>query len=295
MAATAIWRDTVLTASTTASPLNFTISIVSGPTSEPVFYGTAYARPASSAIEIKAAPLCRDWLSSDFPELTGATGNTWLHSGACREFVFTNTDRETILGRYEMVLDCSYDASVNYSANTTMSRPVNGHWAPGMRSMVTEWNAADGAVRTTVRPGAYGPYSDHGSCRANYALYYLNRYGGWDGFLFEGNCSRTDKFNRLYMTKPYSSEGTGHGRLPYLNSITPSWSLGTGWLTDTESRNLAFNLFSSNMVYLHDLVEDRIYPAAIDDTQVQWRDWQSQRKLAEYTVQISAANAQEIL
>lgn len=50
----------------------------------------------------------------------------------------------------------------------------------------------------------------------NYALYYINAYGGWDSLAIRGNTMQTDNIqSQTYKNKT-------NGKVKYLNTITPT-------------------------------------------------------------------------
>lgn len=122
------------------------------------------------------------------------------------------------------------------------------------------------------------------------ALYYLNSQGGYDAFLLEGICKRTDKYTQGDCFKAYDNRTIEFGHTRYLTEIEGQWELNTGWLTDEESASLVHNLFPSTRVWLHLLDEDKIVPVVITDTSVQYKTYENQRdKLVEYTIKVSTS------
>lgn len=90
-------------------------------------------------------------------------------------------------------------------------------------------------------------------CR--YVLYYVNAYGGWDALPIH-SYKQTDSIARSEMQhNPDRGSNVAYKHREkenYLNSITRSWTMHTGWLTDQQSMRMR-HLLESNTVYLVDL------------------------------------------
>lgn len=127
------------------------------------------------------------------------------------------------------------------------------------------------------------------------ALYYLNSRGGYDAFLIEGQCVRTDKFTQSDLYKAFDNTVVNDfGRNRFLTEITPTWKLVTGWLTDEESERLANNLFPSVQVWFHNLLDDTIHPVVITDTQVKHKTYSNEgNQLVAYEINIEYSQPME--
>lgn len=127
------------------------------------------------------------------------------------------------------------------------------------------------------------------------ALYYRNSKGGYDAFLIEGRCERTDKFTQKDIYKAYdNSKVNDFGRNRFLTQITPTWKLVTGWLTDDESERLANNLIPSTQVWFHNLVDNTIHPVVITDTQVKHKTYSNEgNQLVAYEINIEYSQPME--
>lgn len=293
MAAYAIWQDVNYQAPSSASPLDYSIMM----DDTTIFNGKAWVRPvsslstASATIDINLNTICQDYLSSEVPDLRNITGTTaYTHPDAVHTFTLVNGNNQT-LGTYTFVLDWSYTYS-NYTSGTVrMSHPINGHWIPGMLTFDTVYS--NSAVTTTISTLLQTGYTETEVCNADYALYYLNRYGGWDAFLIEGNVKRKDSYTRYNIISPYDNTTIQFGQRTYNNQIQPSWELHTGWLKDSESDTLAFNLLPSNMMYLHNISEGTFIPVTVDDSSVDYKTFRNQgRNLFNYTINVSASQTQ---
>lgn len=298
-----IWKDTFYTVPATASP--YTYSIVCD--GETIFKGRAWAPPYNNSNNIPDAQdnniniginrIAQDYLYMDFPDLSqvSATGHTgFVNSGASRSF-YVYDENNIMRQAYAFVLDWSY----KNGRQSIVSDAVNNHGTNGMYYFSTSSNLYIGeeTLTTTVSKNPALVYTRDGAYDGNYcgegALYYLDRNCGWCSFLVEGNITRRDEYTRNSITRSYNNTTLDRGKTIYNSIITPKWELHTTFMPDNESKKLAFNLFSSNQVYFHDLREDRIYPVVISDTAVEYKTVKNQgRKWAQYTINVTAAQNQ---
>lgn len=125
-----------------------------------------------------------------------------------------------------------------------------------------------------------------------FGAYYTNSHGGWDAFLFEGNCKRTDNIDSHSIEKAINNTTTDFETKKYLSQIEPTYELSTGWLSDAEAANFARNLIQSTTIYIHDLEANEIFPAVIEDTEAQYKKFIDDKKLVSYTLQVKASQKQ---
>lgn len=263
-----IWKDVSYTSSTT--PLKYTISV----DDTEIFNGIAYARPNADYVIFNINKICQNWLGSVLPDIRTFTG-TYTHENAFRTFTLKN-DSGTTLETYKFLYDWSYD---NYFTGQTCSlnKPINGKTAYGQVVFSTIFNGS--SVTTTISTTA-------GNSCGEYVVYYLNRYGGWDSFLIEGNVVKTDVYDKYYTNKSFNNTSLDFERKVYNNQITTNYELNTGWLTDAQSDNLAFNLLPSNAAYLHDLVKNEIKPIVITNAETEFKKFRNGKKLCSYKITV---------
>lgn len=111
----------------------------------------------------------------------------------------------------------------------------------------------------------------------DYVLYYVNAAGGWDSLLIEGNVKKTDEFESESYIKRVLRPSTEFARNKYLNTITSSWTLYTGYLNDVQASKM-YNLLESTQVYLHNLKDNTITPVLITDTSCEYKTYTNQGK-----------------
>ena len=121
------------------------------------------------------------------------------------------------------------------------------------------------------------------------SLYYLNSRGGWDAFLVP-YIKRTDKYTQQDYYKAYDNSTIEFGRNRFLTEITPTWELGTDWLTDEQAERLCRNLLPSTQVYLHTLDDDVIRPVVVVDNQAEYKTYENQNnQLVSYKIKVEAS------
>ncbi len=269
MVTSPIWKDVSYTAST--SPLKYTISV----DDNEIFNGIAYARPGNEYVIFNINKICQNWVGSDLPDIRTFRG-AYTHTDAFKTFVLKN-DSGTTLETYNFLYDWSYD---DYFTGQTASlnKPINGKSAYGQLVFNTSFNGS--AVTTTVSTDTASTLC------GEYAVYYLNRYGGWDSFLIEGNVMKKDTYEKYYTNKSFNNTQLDFERKVYNNQITTSFELNTGWLTDTQSETLAFNLLPSNSAYLHNLATGKISPIVISDNECEYKKFINGKKLNRYKITV---------
>ena len=292
-----IWKDTFFNINASASPFSYSIE-TDGTT---VFNGKAWAAPFEDIIKVGVNRVAQDYLHMEFPDLSLVSGSSYTtvtHDEAVRTFTVYDEGHNTVTG-YTFRLDWSYK-DIPENATTYLAAPINRHGTTGMYFMRSNYYPSSGSVKTRI---SFNPsvvdivYRNDvryttGYC-GNGALYYLNRNCSWDCFLIEGNILRRDDYTRYQMNRSYDNNTLEFGKMTYNNHITPTWELHTNFLKNDESERLAFHLLSSNQVYFHDLVANKIYPVVITDASGEYKTVKNQgNKLVTYTINITASQAQ---
>ena len=125
------------------------------------------------------------------------------------------------------------------------------------------------------------------------ALYYLNRKGGYDSFLFEGEVKRTDKFTQNNYFKTYDNTTLDFGKTRYLTEISGTWECCTGWLSDDEAARFAANVFPTTQAWLHLLDSDEIFPVVITDTQAEYKTYDNNKyQLVNYKLNVETSQTE---
>lgn len=119
-----------------------------------------------------------------------------------------------------------------------------------------------------------------------FGAYYVNSMGGWDSFLFEGKCKRADGITRHQIEKSFKNTSIDFERNTYISELELGYELSTGWMTDEQSARFAKELVESNMLYIHDLVNDRIFPAVITNDRAEFKKWTDNRRMVSHTITV---------
>lgn len=283
-----IYQDTYYV--TTAATLDFNI-IFSGAT---IFSGRSVRFPDAENLKINVSRICENYLTEDIPETVWEnSAGSWNDTNAAGAFHIENSSG-TPLAFYTFYNDWSYDDDFDRSeVETSLAFPINRRYAPNMYGFESKYDD-DGELISTFYNRGVGSTYDTPGC-GDYAIYYLNRYGGWDSFLFEGKVTRTDNYDIKSYTRREDALSMRHSEDRYVNNITTNWKCNTSWLTDEQAANLSFNLLPSNKVYFHDLVNDIVCPAVIVDTAATYKTFKNQgRKRVSYEIQIKASAKQTV-
>lgn len=302
MAATPIWKDTYYQVSSANSPYEYSIEmktgrqiVVNGVTQDEVqtvFNGKAWVRPGDTVLNINVNKVAQDYLYSDLPDLRNINvTTTYENKYACRQFYLVSSAGVTAQ-TYNFLLDWSYE-NTSINPNTNLSRPINGHGATNMLYLSTVFNSSQKVV-TTIRVSAGSGY-DNTHC-GNYAIYYLNRYGGWDSFLIEGTGLKVDKYKRYQMGLAYDNTTLDFQKRTYNTEITETYKLNTGWLTDAQSQVLAKHLLSTNQAFLHNLSTGEIMPILSTDGTATYKTFKTNgRKRVNYTINVECSQTKHIV
>lgn len=285
-----IWQDIYYT-STTYSVLSYAVQIVGANT---IYTGRAYRRPTASVLSINISKICQDYIKDSFREVDfrNYVGQTYVHPYSYVEFNLINLENGLVLGTYGFVYDWSYEG---WNGNTReVSNPINNHKMAGMYGFITNCRNNEGdntmELATTVSEVASG-----NAC-GEIALYYKNRKGGWDSFLIEGTWTKKDEYTKYTYNRSFNNNTLEFENGTYHSQIVTSYVLNTGWLNDQESDNLAFNLLSSNEVYLHNLCTDKVYPVVIKDNTATYKTYKNNsRKLVNYQINVEESQRKEVL
>lgn len=262
-----IWKDVY-------ANITGTFSIYDG--TKLIMTGIAVAKPGSAQGSVNISRLVEDNVIHSAPSFT--PGVTVTHDNAIKVFSVNGTN-------FTFQWDWSYENRV-YNDNTIFNFNIKDRWATNQLRFTTALNSS--ILKTTT-------LSTTPNTCGEYALYYLNRYGGWDSFLFEGKCTRKDTISGQTLTREYdNNDNLAFGFINYYSTITPKWELGTGWLSNEQAKIFAFNVIPSPMVYLHDLVENTIYPVVITNTEAEYKQKTRQNTRINYTLNVTKSQNQRI-
>lgn len=285
-----IWQDTYYT-STAYTILDYVINVTGGRT---IYEGRAYRRPGASQISVNVSKICQDYIKDSFRDADFRTlvGTTYTHPDSYVEFQLLNASNGSLLATYGFVYDWSYEG---WNGGTrTVSNPVNGHCTAGMYAFNTVCSTVTGSDYMRLATTVSMPLSGN-SC-GEYALYYKNRKGGWDSFLIEGTVTKKDTYTKYTYNRSFNNNTLEFENGTYHSQIITSYQLNTGWLSDTQSDNLAFNLLSSNEVYLHSICDNKVFPVVITDNEATYKTYKNNsRRLVNYQINVEESQRKEVL
>ena len=250
-----------------------------------IFQGRAYKRPNAETNNIKLNKIFENYLSNSINGLLNSELTEETNPEACKVFKLMKLDSdgtETLIEQYKILYDWSYDFRFR-GTNANLSRPINGRYVAGMYKMNTLVNGQSGAVTNSLTAGAYNVLADCG----NYALYYLNAYGGWDALLIDGTVLKKSTITQYTTDRNYNSNNIEFEQVKYVNEIQDAYEINTGFLTDEQAANLSKNLIPSKEVYLHIINENKIIPVLITDNSVTYQTYQTNNlQMPQYKINV---------
>lgn len=251
-----------------------------------VYEGRSKAKP-DGVNKININRICANYLYNTFEGVDLTVLQSTLHSDACRTFTLQRLTADTwsTVETFQFLWDYDNLSTINFSSNNTLSVPVNGHYpATGLYQYTTIFNGSTVVTTPSAVTGAY--------C-GDYGFIYRNLKGGWDSFLFEGKCKRSDNFSLSQMKKDYNNNLTEFGKYTYLNQLVGKWELNTGYMNDAESERFARYLASSTECYLVDFKNSLIIPVVITDTQVNYKTMVNDGQDSPYYYTINVESSQQ--
>lgn len=211
-----------------------------------------------------------------------------LYGAASREIPYTihtadgnsQTSDLQILTKDDLMGDLMFDFPLPVGPDTVYNcAPGYGPWS----AESVDFYPIPGDLQTAMRY-----YIDKG-CH-DYALYYLNAFGGWDTLLLRGGVAVEVDVERHTYNKPgYSWDNTGRETVDYLNETGATYTLRTGWLTEEGAANI-WHLFGSTDVMLYRNSEDRWTPLTLNDKTVKIKTHRGEGgKMISYEFKAAAA------
>ena len=250
-----------------------------------IFQGRAYKRPNADTNDIKLNKIFENYLSNSINDLlnSGEPEDTGVNASKVFQIMKLDADgTETLIDEYTILYDWSYGFRYR-GENVNLSRPINGRYVAGMYKMGTTVSGPSGAVTNTLNGGAYNVLADCG----DYALYYLNAYGGWDALLIDGTVLKKSTITQYTTDHNYNNNKIEFEQTKYINEIQDAYEINTGFLTDEQAANLSKNLIPSKEVYLHIISENKLIPVLITDTSVTYQTYQTNNlQMPQYKINV---------
>ena len=281
-----IWKDVYYTGST--QTLDYYIVMDNDQT---IYQGRAYVQPNQENVKINISKICQNYLNNDIEdgnEIINAIGVISHNYNAVRTFSLYNASGNTLLDEYTYFYNWSYK---ELDENLVLTTPINGHSDSRMVKVGTEVVLDQNEYENAIKGNLY----TNGYC-GNYALYYLQRNGGWAAFLIEGNSKKTDTYEKYSYNQAFNNNTAMFEKNTYHNQIVSSWELHTGWLNDEQSENLAFNLLSSNRVFLHDLKANKVIPVVLTNSEVEYKTFKNNgNHLINFTITAEESQRKQLI
>lgn len=250
-----------------------------------IFQGRAYKRPNADTNDIKLNKIFENYLSNSINDLlnSGEPEDTGVDASKVFQIMKLDTDgTETLIDEYTILYDWSYDFRFR-GTNTNLSRPINGRYVAGMYKINTSVDGQSGTVTNSLTEGNYNVLADCG----DYALYYLNAYGGWDALLIDGTVLKKSTIKQYTTDRNYDNNKIEFEQTKYINEIQDAFEINTGFLTDEQAANLSNNLIPSREVYLHIISENKIIPVLITDSNVIYQTYQTNNlQMPQYKINV---------
>lgn len=281
-----IWQDVYYTGAT--QTLDYYIVMDNTDT---IYQGRAYVQPNQDNVKINISKICQNYLDNDIEdgnEFINGLGFLTYGNNAVRTFRLYNASGDTLLEEYTYFYNWSYNALSN---NLVLTTPINGHSDSRMVKVGTEVVLEDDLYLNHTISTLY----TNGYC-GDYALYYLQRNGGWAAFLIEGNTKKTDSYEKYSYNMAFNNNTAQFEESTYHNQITSSWNLHTGWLTDSQADNLAFNLLASNRVFLHSLKDNKIIPVIISNSEAEYKTFKNNgNHMVRFDISLTESQKKQLL
>lgn len=254
-----------------------------------IYYGRAYLQPGKRSIKINISKIVQDYLKNEIEDVEDILNpDYYLGSGDAVKLFYLYKNDGTLLKEYNYRYDWSYEMADLY--DEVLTTPINGHRDPRMIALGTDLRDGEYYV-TEWKNDLYTT----GHC-GNYALYYLQRNGGYAAFLIEGNATKTDSYQKYSYNMAFNNTKAEFEEKVYHSEISTTWEMSTGWLKDNEAENLAFNLLASNCVYLHDLRKNKLIPVLIANNNAEYKTFKNQgKKMVNFTITLTESQKKQNL
>lgn len=227
-----------------------------------IFQGKAYSMPNGQPIKICMNKICQDYLRQDIDSiLAGSSSQT--NQDACITFTLQSEAGST-LGTYTFVYCWDYDYPMN-TASATLSVPINGHYAPSQSYK----------LRTTLNGSTVTTYASNDAYNkevcGDYVLHYVNARGGWDSFVFEGRCKKTDNITNHYFNRVFDNNTKEFEQGKYISEIDTTYTCNTGILTQEQAALFAKHLLGNPKCYLEIISKNKVIPVLITDNTADYK------------------------
>ena len=316
----ALWRDEVTTLHRTSN-ISYTLT---DETNKRLYKGSAASIGGQIDLNI---PRIVD-VVFEHPQFDHNSRGDWYDTGLTHIISFRIENSTNPYSVIPLKYDWSYTGDYIYSKDTVLNTPINNHSASWMYQPFSIYNDSNANYIAVAYKGneEVATY-DHGKPEfqtaelmsyfndnisqadriviyandrehpvieydlthcGEWALYYLNKMGGHDAFMIEGNVKVVDNIDRdQYTQNARNTNPSSFAKTTIQSRISTTYELSTGWLTDEESEILASQLMSSPQVFLHNKTSLYV-PTAVNivDTSVEHKKFRNGKQLNRYTITV---------
>lgn len=276
-----IWKDFEIEIPATSDTIEYTIELTRD--AKTIYVGKAYKLPDATAIKINPNRIVENYLYAEFPE--NFVNTTVQDINAAKDVKITVVGGDVYY--YIAVNNWTYDNQYDISKIKILNDPPYPY--ADTRQYCPRTTIIRDRVTTTWETVAESDlYLPANKCSQRYVIYYSNLYGGWDAMLFTGKYTRSENYTR--DTAKYSVINTQrkHYTTQYNINVTEKWKLKSAYLAPAECESMD-NVLTSNLVYLHDLDTDEIYPVNITDTSFTEKNEYDKRRTRYYEITVERA------
>lgn len=304
-----LWKDNAVTLDGT----DITFRLLDG--YDEIYTGRIQQRPDADTNFFFINKIVQDYVyMEEIPALLDGTSDYQLHENGYKTFRLDSPDTVGAMRSYKFKYDWSYTDTSSF----ILSESIIPYVVEGQKNLITycnldyygastdlyTWIKADGNVvngAITAEPEEYATkvvempenarnyvlsgqkYEVISPCQAKYVLYYLSPKGGWCWFPIMGKVEVSDRLTSFTLSGNYDNTTTQFGKKRYTVDIATDYNLSTGFLTESQSLRM-WEMLESNMVYMHDMEKDVVFPVLMKQDTVEKKRYQrGQTKMLSYS------------
>lgn len=304
-----LWKDNAVTLDGT----DITFRLLDG--YDEIYTGRIQQRPDADTNWFFINKIVQDYVyMEEIPALLDGTSDYQLHENGYKTFRLDSPDTVGAMRSYKFKYDWSYTDTSSF----ILSESIIPYVVEGQKNLITycnldyygsstdlyTWIKADGNVvngAITAEPEEYATkvvempenarnyvlsgqrYEVISPCQAKYVLYYLSPKGGWCWFPIMGKVEVSDRLTSFTLSGNYDNTTTQFGKKRYTVDIATDYNLSTGFLTESQSLRM-WEVLESNMVYMHDMEKDVVFPVLMKQDTVEKKRYQrGQTKMLSYS------------
>lgn len=222
-------------------------------------------------------------MGMSFPVNGHIDARQWLVYTALNASSITATLTFTDGTTASVIIPVAISDDFNADFNNDFARSVRSAGSGTAVFDLSEWS---NVASVTINGKTWDVVSD---CK-EYALYYVNAYGGWDSLLIEGNTTQMDSLTRHTRAMEYDNRDIkNRGRQNYVNEISKTFTMHTTWLSDNESARM-HHLLNSPEVYLCNINTGDMIPVILNNSTTEYKTYKGNGgRLVNYTIEATIA------